>query len=184
MKKTPTITNVDHEELVKRIQKDVQALRATAAKTASKAEKQAAIGQPKASAPSYTTVDGDAAATHVFIDDKRTPGDVQAFGLPEDKEWRILKSYAEFDKYLTKHGIPEFVSFDFNLDHEKTGHDCAKLLVQRCLEKNMEKLPGYMYHGDLESGRIIESYLMFYGKHKRIYKAKEAKVKTDTAEGE
>ena len=119
---------------------------------------------------------GDVASTHVFIDDSRTPGNVAAFGLPENQTWRLIKTYAEFERYLDKHGIPEFVSFDMNLEAgaNHNGLDCAHLLVEKCLEAGREKLPGFMYHGKLESGRLIESYLMFYGKHKRVYKAKHA----------
>ena len=124
-------------------------------------------------------------ATHVFIDDIRGPGDVKIYGMPDNKTWHVCKNYAEFEDYLNTHALPEFVSFDFNLGPGKTGHDCAKLLVQHCLEHNIDKLPDHLYHGDLESGRIIENYLMFWGKHKRVYKAKhvDAQAKIETPEG-
>lgn len=135
------------------------------------------LPKTRPAAPTFTLTTDDIACTHLFIDDRLTPGDVHTQGVPENKVWRIIKSYAEFDKYLKKFGIPQFISFDFNLDSDKTGHDCAKLLVQYCLENNIDALPDYLYHGTLESGRVIESYLMCWGKHKRRYKEAQLKNK-------
>jgi len=103
-----------------------------------------------------------------------------------ENDWDVVRSYDEFCGYIKKYGLPDFVSFDHDLadDHyndlfsdenwknndsdivlkydeykEKTGYECAKWLVDWCLENN-SKLPDYIVHSANPVGKKnIESYL-------------------------
>ena len=167
-------------DLVGNIQKEGKVMQREVQKRASR-DWNPNPGKVKAAqdAPSFVLVSGDVPVDYLFIDDQLTPGEAtESFGLPPDKKWRCLKTYSDFEEYLHKHGIPKFISFDFMLGIDKTGLDCAKLLVKYCLENNIDKLPECRCHSALQSGRqAIESYLMFYGKHKRVYKEKIEKEK-------
>jgi hypothetical protein len=107
-------------------------------------------------------------------------------------DWNIVRSYSEFCDYVQKFGLPDFVSFDHDLadDHyndlfsdenwkkndsdivlkydeykEKTGYECAKWLVDWCLE-NEKKLPDFIVHSANPVGKKnIESYLTNAKKH-------------------
>lgn len=86
------------------------------------------------------------------------------------KSWKIVRDYEEFVEYIEKNGLPDVVSFDHDLadshyapEHlwtdyekskewqdnqihtEKTGYDCAKWLVDYCIENNIN-LPDYYCH--------------------------------------
>lgn len=86
------------------------------------------------------------------------------------EEWDIVKNYNEFVNYIQKNGLPDVISFDHDLadEHytpreywddyklskeyqdqksysEKTGNDCAKWLVQYCIDLKLS-LPLYLVH--------------------------------------
>lgn len=84
----------------------------------------------------------------IYIDDLRTP---------KEHSWVICRSYDEFEKLITEYEEPTqseiFISFDHDLGMEnggeaKSGHDCAKLLVER---NNL--LLGYSVHSSNSVGR-------------------------------
>jgi hypothetical protein len=100
-----------------------------------------------------------------------------------ENDWIVVKNYDEFVQYILLNGLPDFVSFDHDLgiEHikyyfdngghenppdpmgadfeEKTGYDCAKWLVDYCLEHNL-KLPEYLVHSANPIGKKnIISYL-------------------------
>ena len=162
-------------KLVGSIQRDVKTMSAERDR-----HHQITSGRPNpAQSPTYSLAAPNTPADYLFLDDKKTPGDVTTIdGFPENKVWAIVTSYDNFAAYLKKHGLPKLISFDFNLDSDKNGHDCAKYLVQYCLENNIDKLPNYIIHSELQTGQqFIQGYLMGFGKHKRIYKEKQAKLK-------
>jgi hypothetical protein len=94
---------------------------------------------------------------------------------PQTKDlWVFRWSYIN---YITKFGLPEFVSYDHNLsfDHyleenqesdinydslkEKTGYDACKWLCKYCLENDLS-IPSYYVHSANSVGKKnIESYL-------------------------
>jgi len=129
----------------------------------------------------------------LFLDDVRSPKD--AIGLVPDKnnkfywenDWDVVKDYNEFVLYIETNGTPEFVSFDHDLGDtamdeyfrnvetkgtldydnikEKTGFDCAKFLVEYCMDEN-QPLPEYLVHSANPVGKKnIESYLENAKKH-------------------
>lgn len=80
-----------------------------------------------------------------------------------------LKSYDEFVNWLTlakedKYLFPTLVCFDHDLGNDKSGMDCAKYLVDFCMDNNFE-LPRYSCHSSNPAGREnILSYLNSYKK--------------------
>ena len=93
----------------------------------------------------------------LYLDDQRTPTDT----LPNYEPWYVVRNYNEFVDWISKNGMPDFVSFDHDLadEHiedyfrqkleqgyqnpnyaeytEKTGLDCAKWLVDYCQSNNI-----------------------------------------------
>ena len=103
-----------------------------------------------------------------------------------------VRNFWEFCNYIQKFGLPNFISFDHDLadEHyndlfsdknwssqdsdivlkydeysEKTGYECAKWLVDWCLE-NSKKIPEFVVHSANPVGKKnIESYLNNATKH-------------------
>lgn len=123
---------------------------------------------------------------NLFLDDIRMPyqvGDYISPSLAGDyrtKDWKIVRNYQEFTRYIKKHGLPQLVSFDHDLAaihydpktwaesfsyKEETGMDCAKWLVDYCI-LNKLKFPEYLVHSQNPIGKEnIISYLENYRRH-------------------
>ncbi len=100
--------------------------------------------------------------------------------IPQPFEAIWVKSYKEFIKWIEINGLPDAICFDHDLAdicydlskgkemfvlHEKTGMDCAKWLVEYCLDKNC-KLPLYNIQSANPTGKDnINSLLKNYNKH-------------------
>jgi hypothetical protein len=103
----------------------------------------------------------------LWLDDLRDPSQGQfkiwlnlAFGENLDVTW--VKDYDEFVKYFKKNEMPYAISFDDDLNNEKTGLDCAKWIVDYCMN-NAVRLPKYFVHSANPAGREnIQSYLDNY----------------------
>lgn len=67
---------------------------------------------------------------NLYLDDLRS--------TPENFE-RVY-DYDEFVNFINKNGVPEFVSFDHDLGEGKTGFDCAKFLVEFCLDNGVSDI--------------------------------------------
>lgn len=101
----------------------------------------------------------------LWLDDIRNPFEddwlnFSPISRPYDCIW--VKSYSEFTKWIVNNGLPDGICFDHDLGMEvaltarangmskrksrglkqleKTGYDCAKWLVEYCLDNNL-KLP-------------------------------------------
>lgn len=113
----------------------------------------------------------------LWVDDMRNPhSDVwnsvasnKKF-VDEDSSIVWLCNYNEFVNWLNitindKEVLwPTLICFDHDLGEEKTGMDCAKYLVEFCMNNNM-KLPNYTCHSSNPVGREnILSYLNSYKK--------------------
>lgn len=48
--------------------------------------------------------------------------------------------YDEFVLFVNSHGFPDFISFDHDLGLGKTGYDCAKFLVDYCLDNGVSTI--------------------------------------------
>lgn len=107
----------------------------------------------------------------LFLDDERYPRQVhwvqEVFLNPFD--WVIVRSYAEFVKYIEENGLPSIISFDHDLSDEhyaegfqglpprsdykeKTGYECAKWLVEYCMD-HKKKIPKFYVHSLNPVGR-------------------------------
>lgn len=105
----------------------------------------------------------------LFLDDIRIPCD--AFKHTQQtmflqKKWEVVKNYYEFINWISKNGLPEFISFDHDLGDyekskegqdtqvhtEKTGYECAKWLIDYCLDNNL-KCPKFYCHSMNPVGR-------------------------------
>lgn len=108
----------------------------------------------------------------LFLDDYRQPIDCASYMYRKGvdckiyhKEWNIVKSYGQFINWINQNGLPDFISFDHDLNDleelqesleknewfdsisnkEYTGMDCAKWLVNYCLDNN-KSLPKFAVH--------------------------------------
>lgn len=118
----------------------------------------------------------------VWIDDIRDPQEStwqnwikKNFGTNDfDITW--VKSYKEFVDFVDKNGLPSNVSFDHDLgdvddpDNEKTGYDCAKYIVDYCMDNDRD-IPNYRIQSDNGPGRenidnYLQNYHKFYTKNK------------------
>lgn len=112
----------------------------------------------------------------VWIDDIRDPQEQiwqnwikKNFGTNDfDITW--VKSYKEFVEFVDKNGLPSNVSFDHDLgdvedpDNEKTGYDCAKYIVDYCMDNDRD-IPNYRIQSDNGPGKEnIDKYLQNYHK--------------------
>jgi hypothetical protein len=130
--------------------------------------------------------------TYLFLDDIRNPEEcvnymssrIRNSNIYTTEKWGIVRTYDEFTKWITNFGLPDVISFDHDLadEHydpsmyfvnyddvaksfkEKTGADCAKWLVNYCLDNN-KKLPTFIVHSMNPVGtKNIMSYLSDFEK--------------------
>ena len=120
---------------------------------------------------------------NIFLDDIRVPTDVIWANIPADQHYSVVRNYKEFVDLITLRGLPKFVCYDhdladchygdglsndqidYNKYQEKTGYDCAKWLVNYCMQKN-EKHPPYVVHSMNPIGKLnIESYINSYNRN-------------------
>jgi hypothetical protein len=119
--------------------------------------------------------------TYLFLDDIRNP--IEAYSYTNytsfiSNEWHIVRTYDEFTQYIINNDLPDFISFDHDLGEisystfwyddtvieEKTGFDCAKFLIEYCIDNNKD-LPDYYVHSMNPVGKKnILSLLSNYSK--------------------
>lgn len=125
----------------------------------------------------------------LFLDDIRQPKDACYLVINPaiywEDDWQVVKNYPEFCKWIKFNGLPKIVSFDHDLADvhyeidfndwddltadqlgvEETGLDCAKWLVEYCLDNGFQ-LPEYYVHSANPVGKKnIQSYLDNAKKH-------------------
>jgi hypothetical protein len=105
----------------------------------------------------------------LFLDDERKPSQVTWVKLPNDVIWKIVRSYDQFVRHITEHGLPEVISFDhdlefdhykfsgdFKIDYEKmerSGYHCAKWLLDYLMDRGIKELPEFYVHSMSPVGR-------------------------------
>jgi hypothetical protein len=117
----------------------------------------------------------------LFLDDERVPGIVNwdpQFPMQQWIRWHIVRNIEEFkdfiDMYLDE---IEHIAFDHDLgpehypwngnkhDDGRTGMDCAKYLVEECMNRNIN-LPNFSVHSMNPAGRDnIMSLLTSFRRH-------------------
>jgi hypothetical protein len=125
---------------------------------------------------------------NLFLDDERTPLDCLSYinnNIYLTEEWEIVRNYGNFVSHILKYGLPKIISFDHDLADihykkcvnvsninydelsEKTGYDCAKWLVQYCIDSGNIELPiCYVHSMNRIGGGNIMSLLYNYSKHR------------------
>ncbi|UOE36979.1 cyclic-phosphate processing receiver domain-containing protein [Chryseobacterium oryzae] len=93
---------------------------------------------------------------NLYLDDLRKTPD----------NFERVYSYGDFVKYISENGLPDFISFDHDLGEEKTGYDCAKFLVEFCLDHQL-CLPEYVVHSQNPVGKeniekLFENFERFH----------------------
>lgn len=134
--------------------------------------------------------------TLLWLDDIRNPMDTQVDWLAYSPIGRYpyvvwVKSYDEFVKFITENGLPDGICFDHDLGkatekellakgvskqearkrkgEEKNGYDCAKWLVDYCLDRDLD-IPPFGLQTSNPVGResissLLSNYRDFYKKH-------------------
>lgn len=115
----------------------------------------------------------------IWIDDIRDPNKhiwknwINRQFTPSYNHIIWLKSYDDCVAWIKKNGLPNAICFDHDLGdvdkghQEKTGYDCAKYIVDYCMDNN-EPFPPYAIQSDNGPGRQnIESYIENFKKHWR-----------------
>lgn len=91
----------------------------------------------------------------LFLDDYRIPLNTYSYTKNQIylMDWDLVTNYNEFINYIINNGVPDVISFDHDLGHEhytdnpdidysqfneKTGYDCAKWLIDYCLDNELE----------------------------------------------
>jgi len=118
---------------------------------------------------------------NLFLDDERLPGHVTWVELPSTT-WQVVRDFDEFVMTVQEYGLPVYVTFDHDLADqmyghglngdaipyetytEKTGYDCAKWLVQYCIDNNL-KFPEYQVHSMNPIGK--ENIIQYINSAKR-----------------
>jgi len=122
----------------------------------------------------------------LFLDDERNPKNViWVQDVCYNGSWRIVRNYNEFVAAIEMYKLPSFISFDHdladvhyssmlkecdgekNVDYgpEKTGFDCAKWLIEYCMDNNTE-VPEYAVHSMNPIGaKRIRDYIEGYKKN-------------------
>lgn len=76
-----------------------------------------------------------------------------------------VKNFDEFVDWIEKNGLPDKISFDHDLGEVKSGFDCAKWLVEYCLDFK-KNIPQFVVHSANPVGSLnIRQLLINASKH-------------------
>ncbi|REC75852.1 hypothetical protein DRF60_15245 [Chryseobacterium elymi] len=96
----------------------------------------------------------------LFLDDIRYPIETYHYTKQDiflRKDRHIARNYEQFVNRILEKGLPEMISFDHDLADvhylkpnsdgyaEKTGYDCAKWLIEYCMDNYLD-LPKFYCH--------------------------------------
>ena len=110
----------------------------------------------------------------IWLDDERNPFNDKWVSLysPIGTNCEIiwLKSFYEFKEEIDKNGLPDAICFDHDLSDienpkEMTGYDCAKYLVDYCIDNNLD-IPPYNIQSSNPSGKenisgLLNNYIKY-----------------------
>lgn len=85
---------------------------------------------------------------------------------PPDNTWKIARSSQEAIDIINEFGVPEFISFDFDLGDGDTSEAIYKYLGNHFYDK---EVPDYDIHSENNQGwKMIQSYMDTWKKSKEI----------------
>lgn len=118
---------------------------------------------------------------YLFLDDERRPGQVswdRRFPQVPVCMWHIVRDVDQFKAFIDEHLTNiTHIAFDHDLAEEhypwnggvtddgRTGLDCAKYLVEQCMDRNI-KCPNFSSHSMNPNGRdniisLLENFTRF-----------------------
>jgi len=115
----------------------------------------------------------------LWLDDIRDPNtdnwlEFSPISKPYDVIW--VKKYREFISWIEENGLPDAICFDHDLSDihinkstykEKTGYDCAKWVVDYCIDNDKE-LPLYNIQSANPVGKAnIDGYFQSFLKNRK-----------------
>jgi hypothetical protein len=116
---------------------------------------------------------------YLFLDDLRSPVNEPGYPgyKPNDGTWTVVRDYDSFVNHILQNGLPDFVTFDFDLSMDdyppesmwdddaaqkewcakhvftrRTGLDCARWLVEYC-KRERKQLPDWACHSINPAGK-------------------------------
>lgn len=114
--------------------------------------------------------------TVLWVDDVRNPFKmkwantiIDEFPHFVDFEVVWVMNYDGFVSYVRFFGVPDAISFDHNLGPGQSGYDCAKWLVDYCMDRKVA-IPEYRVHSSNPVGK--ENILAYLGNAKKHLYAK------------
>lgn len=88
----------------------------------------------------------------LWLDDIREPYDFE-----DDVVW--VKNYEQFVDAIQSTPFPDLICFDNDLGEEKEGYDCAKYLVDYCMDNNIKLPKWYIQSANAVARKNINSLL-------------------------
>jgi hypothetical protein len=110
----------------------------------------------------------------LWLDDERNPHEgnwLLEYAAPwhydRTKPVVWVKNYKQFVDYITANGLPEKICFDHDLGVGETGYDCAKWLVDYCMDNSLP-VPQHNSQSGNTGGRINILQLLYnFQKHQQ-----------------
>lgn len=123
---------------------------------------------------------------NLFLDDWRYPIDcakyMYRFGVDckiYHEKWVIVRSYGDFIRQINLNGLPNIISFDYDLadvdelreslniedwfnlkeNIEYNGFDCAKFLISYCIKNNLNLPKCFIHSSNVEGSKKIKNIL-------------------------
>jgi hypothetical protein len=89
----------------------------------------------------------------IFLDDWRFLNDAKHMTYPTGIKWMVIRTFSDFGSLVLElEQLPQYVSFDYDLNSDKDGIDCLKWLVEYCREKQLP-LPECFIHSQHDTGK-------------------------------
>lgn len=100
----------------------------------------------------------------LFVDDERNPQDVTWLSYPANVEWKVVRTYGDFEKAILTSDF-DIISFDHDIQdfddrgNERTGYTCFLKLLDYVMDEAM-KMPDIVVHSQNPVGakNIKEHY--------------------------
>ena len=105
----------------------------------------------------------------LFLDDERNPKDVTWQKLSQPVDWVIVRTYEEFVDWVNNTDF-DVLSLDHDLGTPRSGYDCIKYFVDKCLFTDMPhpyNLPEVFVHSKNPVGK--QNISLYWKQARREY---------------